>query len=817
MDEQPGLSRRRFLGYGMGTLLGRDLSRVFAPPWTGGWARPLAAQSDPTTERRREYLAILRRVFQPSQAEPDGREGRISSTAESWEDWVDQTGELPPDFLNMPSLPFLPDPLVGQGGVGRIETIEQWERQKEWIRREYEHWILGSFPPRPENLEATVNGTRQNGETTVHDVVLRFGPGMRGRLRLDVVIPNGPAPFPVFLTNHGLQAREWVNLAVRRGYLGCVIKVGDPVRFDGDDSDSWIELYPEHDFSGMSRWAWAGMRAVDYLLTLPYVDPERIAISGNSRYAKSSLIAAAFDERISAVIPSRGNGGCGIPWRHTTGMFVNEGLEEITRRHRHWFHPRLRFFSGREDKLPVDQNMLLSLVAPRGLLMSHAYTEHQGNPWAIEQAYRSVRSVYRFLGAEEKVGLLQRPGEHTVRAGVVELYLDFLDGVFDRGSFVRPEVFVNNYTFEDRGPDARSLDRPRLPEHQGWKSDLTNGVAWSTVKSRTRRKVEWVLGDEPPVPAPLAVADSVVRYRSSDRPRSTVYPGTLFDRPLENDGMGVTSLRYGDGLRADVYYRSRYRPGGTKGASSVEGEPRRGDLPTVLWLHPYAYAIGYSRYTRRPFNTLVRSGFAVVGVDLIGHGTRVEEIKEFYRRYPRHSLMGRMVVDMSALITAMSDLSLVNSNQVYVIGSGLGAKVALFLAALDERVRGVASVCGFASLRDRAAQDGTEGLYHYSHLHGILPRLGEFVDRPESVPIDYDDLLSLIAPRPTLIIAPTLDRYHPVESVRTVVEKARAAFQVYGKSAALELETPEGFNGFELEEWSRQARIIEWLKGQARR
>ena len=64
----------------------------------------------------------------------------------------------------------------------------------------------------------------------------------------------------------------------------------------------------------------------------------------------------------------------------------------------HWFHPRLRFFAGREDKLPVDQNMLMAAIAPRGLMMYAGYAESAGNPLGFEQAYRSVRSVYRFLG-----------------------------------------------------------------------------------------------------------------------------------------------------------------------------------------------------------------------------------------------------------------------------------------------------------------------------------------------------------------------------------------------------------------------------------
>ena len=75
---------------------------------------------------------------------------------------------------------------------------------------------------------------------------------------------------------------------------------------------------------------------------------------------------AAFDERIGAVVPSRGNFAGAIPFRYATAMFGNERIDQVTRYYPQWFSPRFRFFIGREHKLPVDQNSLLSLIAPAG-------------------------------------------------------------------------------------------------------------------------------------------------------------------------------------------------------------------------------------------------------------------------------------------------------------------------------------------------------------------------------------------------------------------------------------------------------------------
>ena len=187
---------------------------------------------------------------------------------------------------------------------------------------------------------------------------------------------------------------------------------------------------------------------MDYLVTLSEVDKSKIGLAGHSRHGKQALLAAAFDERIAAVILSSGNTGECDPWRYTTDMFVNESIELLTGVQPHWFHPRLRFFAGREDKLPVDQNMLMAMIAPRGLMIYAGYAESAGNPFGFEQAYRSVRRVYSFLGHEQNVWFKLREGEHPTAVVDVEQFMDFLDSVFGRKHHPKFETWILGYTFE---------------------------------------------------------------------------------------------------------------------------------------------------------------------------------------------------------------------------------------------------------------------------------------------------------------------------------------------------------------------------------
>ena len=691
--------------------------------------------------------------------------GRINSTDRTWEDWQRRTGERAPDFAALPSDPFLPDPLTG------VKSPADWPARRQVIRHQFEHWVFGTMPPAPGNVRAVLTGTRQDGEATLREVHLEFGPDHKATLRLDIFIPPGRGPFPVFLTNHA-RNRPWIYPAVRRGYMAVVYHAADPYYGDTDDSDAYIDLYPEYDFSCLARWAWASMRAVDYLATLPEADRAHIGIAGHSRAGKAALLSAAFDDRIAAVIASSGNTGECDPWRYTSDPFGNETIEEITAHFPHWFHPRLRFFAGREQKLPIDQNLLLAMVAPRGLMMYSSYSESEGNSFGMEQSYRSAATAYRFLGKPENIWLNLRPGEHPTTAGDVENFLDFLDTVFSRHAYPRAETWIHGYTFDEwRRRSGERIDPARYPIH-------TRGE-FSGDHADIRKRIQWALGEDPGG----ARFPAVTRNLSSDG-----WIAAILGRPLKAAGMAYSPLPFGDGLQADLYYPAA----------------AAGKLPVVIWMHGLSYPTGYSRIGRPVIQALVKRGFAVVAFDQIGFGTRVLDAGRFYERYPHWSLMGRMVADTRAAIDAAATQPNADTGRIYLAGYDLGAQVALFTAALDERVRGLALVSGIRALRLDAQAKGIEGIRHYSHLHGLLPRFGFFVDQPARLPLDDDDLLAMVAPRPALAISPTHDRYAPVEDVRLVAA---------GQSGTLRLETPVDFNRLTP---ATVQRMVEWLASAAR-
>lgn len=821
------VTRRAFLAQGATAAVGASMSNSAKAGVLTAASQGNATQPG-SLERRQRYLEKFRQIFLPGGVPSSGRINRLDKT---WEAWVTRTGALPPDFATMPSIPELPDPLLLREGERSIPvtTHALWERQRRWVLSQAQHWIFGSMPPKPDNLRAVVTSTQREGTTTVRNVRLEFGPDHRAVLHLELILPPGAGPFPVFLTNHP-RFRPWVATAVRRGYLACIYHGADPLETGyPDDSEAFLDIYPDYDFSCLARWAWAGSRAVDYLMTLPDVDKTRVGITGHSRNGKQALVAAAFDERITAAAPSSGNTGECNPWRYTTDMFVNESIEEITGNFPQWFHPRLRWFAGQEDKLPLDQNMLMATVAPRGLMLHAGYAESQGNPLGFEQCYRSVLSAYRFVGHEERLWLQLRDGEHEFGVPDVENIVDFFDATFGRKPFPKREVWTLGYTFENwkhiTGEQIEPMSYPKRETGDFLKTENGQTIAsteqWEEKKKLIRQHILEILGDAPaqlPFPSPHTLS---FHSECTDGWLASIYgrPGKdhwggygdrLAGQRLREKGIDALGLPFGNELFGNLFF-----------PLDSTGQPKPGKLPVVIWLHPHCYQNGwsggdpwaserwaYSQDERSMFPLLWKKGFAVFGFDQVGYGARIHAARNFYNRYPHWSTMGNMIEDTRAAIDALAALEEIDASRIYLMGYSLGGKIALLTAAFDDRPAGIVSICGFDPLRLQTPEKGTEGIPHYSHLHGLLPRLGFFLGHEDRLPFDFDEVLALAAPKPTLLIAPELDRYARVEDVKREVGAAKKVYDLLGRGSALQFETPMGIHRYPR---NLQEHAADWL------
>lgn len=712
--------------------------------------------------KRRSLLDQLRRVLPPS---PE------------WDAWLEHSGELPPDFDALRSHYDLPDPLEG------VAHVEQWPARREDLKAQFQHWMFGSAPPPPNDIDVEILSERQEMNAVCRSLRLRFGPEKRAALRLELFIPQGEGPFPVFMTQS--FHRQWALIALRRGYLACVYAGSD----DQDDTDSFQDAYPGYDWSRIMRRAWAASRCVDYLATVPQANTNQIALTGHSRNGKLSMIASALDERFALVISSSSGAGGVLSARHFSEQHGGEGIEMITRRFPQWFHPRWRFFVGREHKLPVDLHELVALSAPRPCLLSIALNDHVESVWALQQTYLAAQRVYRFLDAEPNLRILYRPGSHETWPWVIEQYLDWCDQHFGRrhGQFAERLIYPHDW------PRWKAANPHLKKEQIPHRIDLPPGslADWQAQRAHIRRGVEWLLGTAPP-----GGLDNGAGFTYDNR-----HIATMLQQDA-GEGCEKVTLAFGEHLTADIY-----RP-----MAVNEKEDR---LPVVLWLHPFCASNGYAPVYRRGepvFRTLARAGFAVFCFDQIGYGQRIEEVEGFYVRHPAWSLLGKMVRDSSAALDAVMRPPWIDPARVYGLGFGLGALVGLHLAAQDERLAGLAAVCPPPPFRLETDADETGGIARWSHLHMLLPRLGLYVGDEKRVPYDLDDLMTCLAPRPLLVVSPQLDREAPPEMVEHAVNVTRAVYDLHGASDQIEHQTPEAYHHFDDQ---AQQPVIAWLRRRA--
>src|SRR5581483_7527793 len=355
-------------------------------------------------------------------------------------------------------------------------------------------------------------------------------------------------------------------------------------------------------------------------------------------------IAAALDERIAAVIAgSTGVGGV-LPWRLSGERGMGEGIESTTRMFPLWFAPQLRFFSGREDRLPVDANLLVALVAPRACLLEYGLNDKVSNVWGDEQCYRSAREVYRALGTPARLGLLRLPGFHG--ANDQELCLDWLDIQFGRSAQAWSDDPLFPWDFaawrQTHAP-AKAAAAPRVGAPQA-----ASVAEWEKTADTVRQAVRWVLGDEPPRVPAGAGRGFFGRGPAATPTKPVANPGQLApDVPAwvisrggqefgwlepEKDDVDSKRIRFGNNVVGDLYFPAH--------------APADAKLPAAIWLHGYSYPLGYMWVYRRdlhPILALVKAGYAVLAFDQCGFGARMAEIGPFYRRYPEWSQLGRMV------------------------------------------------------------------------------------------------------------------------------------------------------------------------------
>ena len=385
----------------------------------------------------------------------------------------------------------LPDLLLSEDG-SKVTTAEEWEAaRRPEILGLFEEYIYGRFPGGDLRQSAGIVSRQQDAHGGLADrYEFKISLERSDRevsFNLLVYLPAGAGePVPVFLgynfngnytvhadeginiteswvrnnkgsgitdnraseQSRGKDASRWpVEMILERGYGLATMYYGD---IDPDFDDSFQngvhplfyesgQTMPEKDeWGSIAAWSWGLSRAMDFLSGWEAIDHSRVVVIGHSRLGKTSLWAGASDERFAMVVSN--NSGCG--GAALSRREFGETVKRINTSFPHWFCRNFHNFNDRVSELPVDQHMLIALIAPRPVYIASAQEDQWADPHGEYLSAYHATKVYNLYGRvvldlappginspmkDTRIGYHIRSGPHDITRYDWQQYLDFAD------------------------------------------------------------------------------------------------------------------------------------------------------------------------------------------------------------------------------------------------------------------------------------------------------------------------------------------------------------------------------------------------------
>lgn len=358
----------------------------------------------------------------------------------------------------------LPDPLRFEDGR-IVQTRHDWPARRAEILHTATRQMYGVMPERPRSMHFEVlekDGRWLEGRVRRRQIRIHFGHEKNSpSADLLIYLPVRSGPVPVIL---GLNF--WGNYAicndpgivipnrwVEGGYspfinLSCVKENRPTEGCRGIDAARWpLEmifshgygvatlcrtdidydsqtdhdlspvraLYPElaqreDNFATVGAWAWALRRCADYLETDPQIDSKKMIAYGWSRLGKAAVWAAANDERFAMLLSQESGAGGAKLFRTNKGQTI----AQLTTTFPYWYSRQFQRYSGDDARLPFDQHLIFSAMAPRYVHVASAAGDAQSYAPGEFETARLATQVYNFLGYSGLPVEVMPPVDHPV-------------------------------------------------------------------------------------------------------------------------------------------------------------------------------------------------------------------------------------------------------------------------------------------------------------------------------------------------------------------------------------------------------------------
>jgi dienelactone hydrolase len=328
-------------------------------------------------------------------------------------------------------------------------TVAEWEVRKAFLRKQILS-AAGLLPMFPKgDLHSQIFGRIQNRDYTIEKVLIETLPGyyLGGNLYRPLKAPP-PEGFPAVLSPHGhwnygrlehtdiasVPAR-CINLA-RQGYIVFaydMVGYGDTIQTPHDFGDTPKEQLWA--FGPFALQTWNSIRALDFLESLPGVNPHKIGITGASGGATQTMILQAVDDRIQFSAPAN------------MVSFLMQGGSLCENA------PNLR--------LDTNNVEIASMMAPKPMLISGATGDWTKN--LEKEEYPAVRAIYELYGKAENLASFYQDAPHNYnrrnREAMYAFFGKHVLGVSDAAAFQEKSVRI------EKLGDMLALFNRKLPDN----------------------------------------------------------------------------------------------------------------------------------------------------------------------------------------------------------------------------------------------------------------------------------------------------------------------------------------------------------------
>lgn len=318
----------------------------------------------------------------------------------------------------------------------RIRNKIDWENNRPALLRLFEDNIYGQMPKQFDDIRFSLikaDANAMQGKARLKQVVVEvFNQQQSVKINLVLFLPNHrkwPVPAFLLINNRGKENTDpnrkvkygfWpAELVIDSGYAVAAFHVSDAAPDEQENfMNGVLRLYPEqlsaaNGMRAIGAWAWAASRIMDYLQTDPDVDSKRVAVVGHSRGGKAALWAAAQDQRFAMCMSNcSGNTGAALSRRN-----FGESIKAINTSFPHWFNTNYKQFNDKEQELPVDQHMLLALIAPRPLYVTNASEDLWADPTGTYLALQHAAPVYELYRFKSELPLKAPKINHPLLNG----------------------------------------------------------------------------------------------------------------------------------------------------------------------------------------------------------------------------------------------------------------------------------------------------------------------------------------------------------------------------------------------------------------